>query len=182
MPSKYSFRFESRDRKRPLPGNIIIGQDDTETIAHVVLKVLGFVLFYRERLQIEGNIHNDSIPFQPDLVWLDYELRPKLWIECGECSVSKLNKLAVKVPEAEIWVLKRSLAQAEHLRAAMEKENLRRGRYQLLAFDPEMFDELCGLVSSRNEVVWFGGNFELAQMQFEFNQLWFDSTFNVLEF
>jgi hypothetical protein len=52
----------------------------------------------------------------------------------------------------------------------------------LLAFDAEMFDELCGLVSSRNEVVWFGGNFELAQMQFEFNQLWFDSTFSVIPF
>jgi uncharacterized protein YaeQ len=182
VSAKYSFRFESRDRKRLLPGNIIIGQNDTETVAHVVLKLLGYVLFYRERLQIEGNIHNDSIPFQPDLVWLDYELRPKLWIECGECSVSKLNKLAVKVPEAEIWVLKRSLAQAEHLRAAMEKDELRRGRYQLLAFDPEMFDELCGLVSSRNEVVWFGANFELGQMQFEFNQLWFDSTFSIIRF
>ena len=182
MAGKYSFRFEGRDRKRPLPGNIIIGQNDTETIVHVVLKMLGYVLFYRERLQIEGNLHNDSISFQPDLVWLDYELRPKLWIECGECSVSKLNKLAVKVPEAEIWVLKRSLAQAEHLRAAMEKEELRRGRYQLLAFDPEMIDELCNLLTSRNEVVWFGANFELAQMQFEFNQLWFDSSFALLRF
>ena len=182
MSAKYSFRFESRDRKRRLPGNLIIGQNDTETIAHVVLKMLGYVLFYRDRLQIEGDVHNDSIPFQPDLVWLDYDMRPKLWIECGECGVNKLHKLAVKVPEAEIWVLKRSLAQAEHLRAAMDKEQLRRNRYHLLAFDPEMFDELCGLVTGRNEVVWFGANFEFRQMQFEFNQLWFDSSFSVLTF
>jgi len=182
VAGKYSFRFESRDRKRPLPGNLIIGQNDTETTTHVVLKMIGYALFYRERLQIEGNLHNDSIPFQPDLVWLDYELRPKLWIECGECSVNKLNKLAVKVPEAEIWVLKRSMPQAEHLLAAMAKEGLRRGRYQLLAFDPEMIDELCGLLLSRNEVVWFGANFELRQMQFEFNALWFDSSFTVLSF
>jgi hypothetical protein len=182
LSSKYSFRFESRDRKRPLPGNIIIGQNDTETVAHVILKLLGYVLFYRERLQMEGNIHNDSIPFQPDLVWLDYELRPRLWIECGECSVSKLNKLGVKVPEAEIWVLKRSLSHLEHLRAAMEKEQLRRGRYHLLAFDPEMFDELCGLLGTRNSLVWFGANFEGPQMQFEFNQLWFEASFAVVHF
>jgi uncharacterized protein YaeQ len=180
--AKYSFRFESRDRRRALPGNIIIAQNDTETIAHVMLKMLGFVLFYRERLQIEGDVHNDSIPFQPDLVWLDYDMRPKLWIECGECGVNKLHKLAVKAPEAEIWVLKRSLAQAEHLLAAMAKEELRRNRYQVLAFDHEMFDELCGLVSARNTVVWFGANLELGLMQFEFNQLWFDSTFTVLRF
>jgi hypothetical protein len=144
--------------------------------------MLAYVLFYRERLQIEGDVHNDSIPFRPDLVWLDYELRPRLWIECGECSVHKLNKLAVKVPDAEIWIVKRSVAQAEHLMAAMAKEELRRGRYQLLAFDAEMFDELCGLLRSRNEVVWFAGNCELARMQFEFNQLWFDAPFTLLRF
>ena len=64
MSAKYSFRFESRDRKRALPGGIIIAQNDTETIAHVVLKMLGFVLFYRDRLQIEGDLHNDTISFQ----------------------------------------------------------------------------------------------------------------------
>jgi len=180
VSAKYSFRFESRDRRRALPGNLIIAQHDAETITHVLLKMLGFALFYRERLQIEGDVHNDSIPFRPDLVWLDYEMRPKLWVECGECGVNKLNKLAVKVPEAEIWVLKRSLTQAEHLLEAMEKEDLRRDRYSLLAFDQEMFDELCGLLAPRNEVVWFGANFETGQMQFEFNQLWFEAPFIVL--
>ena len=148
----------------------------------VVLKLLGFMLFYRERLQVEGDVHNDSISFRPDLVWLDYEMRPKLWVECGECGASKLNKLAVKAHDAEIWVLKRSPAEAELLFAAMAKEGLRRDRYSLLAFDAEMFDELCGLVAARNEVVWFGGNFEPARMQFEFNQLWFDAPFTVRRF
>ena len=182
LSAKYSFRFESRDRKRPLPGGIIIAQNDTETIAHVVLKMLGFVLFYRDRLQIEGDVHNDEISFRPDLVWLDYDMTPKLWIECGECSMKKLNKLAVKVHDAEIWILKRSRAQAEHLMAAMAKEELRRDRYHLLVFDAEMFDELCALVQPRNQVVWFGANFEAGQMQFEFNELWFESSFAVLKF
>lgn len=182
VSAKYSFRFDSRDRKRALPGSIIIGQADTETIAHVVLKMLGFVLFYRDRLQIEGDVHNHAISFRPDLLWLDYEMRPKLWVECGECGVNKLDKLAVKVPEADIWVLKRSLAHAEQLFAAMRKEELRRDRYSILAFDHEMFEELCGLVASRNEVVWFGASFETNSMQFEFNQLWFESPFSVLRF
>jgi uncharacterized protein YaeQ len=182
VSAKYSFRFESRDRRRALPGGIIIAQDDTETVAHVVLKMLGFVLFYRERLQIEGAVHNDSISFRPDLLWLDYQMQPRLWVECGECGVSKLDKLAVKVPEAEIWVLKRSRAQADHLLAAMAKDDLRRDRYQVLAFDADFFDELCSLVVPRNQVVWFGANFEFGQMQFEFNQLWFDAQFEVLKF
>jgi uncharacterized protein YaeQ len=182
MGAKYSFRFESRDRRRELPGGIIIAQNDTETIAHVVLKMLGFVLFYRERLQIEGDVHNDSITYKPDLVWLDYDMRPKLWVECGECSVNKLDKLAVKVHNAEIWVLKKSPAAAEHLLAAMAKEELRRDRYHILSFEEEMFGELCGLVTARNEMVWFGASFETGQMQFEFNQLWFEAAFTVTKF
>ena len=107
MTAKYSFHLESRDRRRDLPRKIIIGRQDPETRLHVALKLLAYLIFFRPRLQIATNLHMDSIPFVPDLVQLDYELRPKLWVECGECSVGKLNKLAVKVPEAEIWVMRR---------------------------------------------------------------------------
>ena len=182
MSAKYSFRFESRDRKRELPGSIVLVHDHNETVEHVVLKMLGYILFYRDRLQTDGDAGNDSITFRADLLWLDYEMRPKLWIECGECGVNKLDKLAVKVPEAEIWVLTRSREEADQLLVAMAKEKLRRERYQLLAFDAEMFHELCGLMQPRNQVVWFGANFEEGLMQFEFNQLWFEAPFSVLKF
>lgn len=182
MAAKYTFRFESRDKKRPLPGKILLAQEPPETITHVLLKMFAFVLFYRERLQIEGDVHNEMIPFRPDLIQLDYEMRPRLWVECGECSVSKLDKLAVKVPDAEIWIVKRSLVHAEHLIAAMEKEELRRDRYSLIALDAEMFEEVSNLLSERNDVTWFGAQFEPGQMQFEFNGLWFEAPFTVLRF
>lgn len=182
MAAKYTFRLESRERRRELPGKILIAQHDTETVAHVVLKMLAYLLFFRERLQIEGDPQNDAIPFTPDLLQLDYEMRPRLWVECGECSVSKLDKLAVKVPEAEIWVVKPSRNHAEQLMLSMAKHDLRRKRYHLLALDPEMFNEVCGLLVERNQVVWFGGQWDPGQMQFEFNGLWFDAPFSVLRF
>jgi len=182
MSAKYSFTFESRDRRRDLPRKIIIGRQETETVAHVVLKLMGFVLFFRERLQIEVNLHTDNIPFVPDLVQLDYELRPKLWVECGDCGVNKLDKLAVKVPEAEIWVVKRSVADARQLLQAMERAELRRDRYQVLALDQEMFEEMNGLVQSRNEMVWVSGEFDPPNVQFDFNGLWFDAPLTVFKF
>ena len=118
-----------------MPHKVLLGQRENETTRHILLKFLAYILFFRERIQIEGNLHNDNIPFEPDIVQLDYELRPKLWVECGECSVNKLNKLAVKVPEAEIWVVKRSLSDAQHLFAAMAKEELRRDRYSLIGLE-----------------------------------------------
>jgi len=182
MSAKFSFHLESRDRRRQLPEKIILGQQETETLPHVALKFLAYLIFFRERLQIEFNLHTDSIPFVPDLVQLDYELSPKLWVECGECSVSKLNKLAVKVPEAEIWIVKSSPAAAEHLFHAMAKEELRRQRYHFLALDPAMVDEFCALLKPRNHLLWVNGEFEPPNLQFDFNSLWFDAPFTITHF
>lgn len=182
MSSKYSFRLSSQDRRRLLPATLTIGRQEPETTAHVLLKLLGYLIFFRERIQIEINLHMDNIPFTPDIVQLDYELRPRLWVECGECSVTKLDKLAVKVPEAEIWVLKRSIDNADHLLAAMAKEELRRNRYNVIGLDSAMFDEMVGLVSSRNELLWVAGTFDPPQLQFDFNGLWFDAPFTLTRF
>jgi hypothetical protein len=59
----------------------------------------------------------------------------------------------------------------------MAKERLRRDRYHLLAFDFEMFQELSRLLSSRNQFTWIGGSLESREMQFDFNGLWFDTSF-----
>ena len=98
--AKHTFKLRSEEKRRDLPGKIIVGQEQTETTNHVVLKLLAYVLFFRERIQIEPNLDIEYLQFTPDIVQLDYELRPRLWVECGECGVHKLHKLAVKVPEA----------------------------------------------------------------------------------
>lgn len=182
MSAKYGITFTSQEARRPLPPKLILVQHETETIAHVALKLLAFLLFARERLQVEPSLHNDDIPFQPDLVQLDYALRPALWVECGECSVAKLHKLAVKAPDAEIWVVKKTPADAQNLMRAMEREELRRDRYGLIALDPEGFEEVCRTLQPRNEITLFGADFDPPQMQFELNGLWFDLAFTVLRF
>ena len=183
MSAKYTFNLASEDRRRAdLPRKILVAQHETETVAHIALKLLAFLIFWRPRLQLETNLHNDDIPFVPDLAQLDYQLQPALWVECGECSVSKLNKLAVKCHDAEIWVVKRSPADVEQLRLAMKKAGLREHRYRLLALDPEMFSEVCGLVQQRNEVTLFACEFDPPKLQFDFNGLWFDAEFSVTQF
>jgi uncharacterized protein YaeQ len=182
MSAKYTFHLESQDRRRALPHKIIIGRQDTETILHVGLKFLAYVIFFRERLQLESNLHMASIPFVPDLVQLDYELRPRLWVECGECGVGKLHKLAVKAPEAEIWIIKRSPAAARHLFDAMAKEELRRDRYHIIGLDAAMTNEFCNLIQPRNELLWVNGEFDPPGLQFDFNGLWFDAPFTLLHY
>jgi uncharacterized protein YaeQ len=179
MSGKYSFNLTSEDPRRKLPGKIIIGQGETETVTHVGLKLLAYLLFYRERLQIETRLPNDMIVYVPDLVQLDYELRPVLWVECGECSIAKLHKLAVKAPEAELWVLKKDYASAEDTIRSMEKEQLRTNRYHVIGLDHTIFSEVCGMIHSRNDLFWLKGNFDPPEMQFDLNSLWFELPFRV---
>lgn len=180
VANKFNFQLRSEDRRRPFPHKVIVGQGVNESIRHVAFKFLAYLLFFRERIQIETDVQNDNIPFLPDLAVLAYDMRPILWVECGECTVSKLHKLAVKCPDAEIWVVKRCREDAEHLLAAMEKEDLRTGRYGVVAFEPEFFDEVSGLIAERNSVTWYRGGFDPAEMQFELNGLWFETTFEIL--
>lgn len=182
MTGKYSFTLQSEDRQRVLPRKLIIGCQGTDTTRHVLLKLFGFLLFFRERLLMEPRLDDDNIPYRPDLVELDYQLRPRLWVECGECSVQKLNKLAVKVPEAEIWIIKRSVAEVEELLDGMRKGRLRKNRYHLLALDHEMFDEVQSTLDTRNDVFWVGGAVNPPVLQFDFNGLWFDAEGQAFQF
>ena len=182
VSSKYNFYLREEGGRYGLPGRITLAQEPAETSTHIVLKLLSFLLFRRERLQIETALNNDDIPFVPNIAQLDYQMRPVLWVECGECSVAKLDKLAVKVPEAEIWVVKRSCPDVEELLRGMQKHELRRQRYQIIGMEPAVVDEIAGLLRPRNELYWLHSDFEPPEMQFDFNGLWFDTTFTVFRF
>ena len=182
MSDKFSFQIESSDRRRQFPHKVVIGQSDIETSATVLLKLFAYLLFFRERIQMGVNLHDDTIPYVPDLVQLDYEMRPVLWVECGDCPIAKLDRLAVKVPEAEIWVIARSAEAVAFLVKGMRKAELRQDRYNLLGLDAAMFDEILGLMENRNRVFWVDGGFDPANVQLDFNGLWFDAAFEVVRF
>jgi uncharacterized protein YaeQ len=182
MSVKHSFNLTSKDPRRSLPHKVLIAQNETETVARVALKLIGYLFFFRERLQIETRLPDHNIQYVPDLVQLDYELRPALWVECGECSIAKLDKLAVKAPEADLWVIKKSVESAQETVRAMAREELRRNRYRVIGLDAAIFEEMCQMIQGRNELFWVKGTLEPPEMQFDLNGLWFELPFEVLAF
>lgn len=179
MSTRYVFNLRSDSSRRPLPTKILLAQKETETLRHILLKLFGFLLFHRERLLIEPTLDDDYLQFVPDLVQMDYQGTLVLWVECGECSLEKLDRLAVKAPYAEIWAVKGSVAEAVDWRRRMERGGLRRGRYGLVGLETDMLDEVAGLTTARNDVVWYRGTFDPALVQFEYNGLWFEAPFHV---
>jgi uncharacterized protein YaeQ len=176
VSTRFNVRLASEIANHPLPPKILLAQDPLEPLEHVLLKLLACVLFQRERLQIEPRLHDDNIPFIPDLIQLDYELHPALWIECGETPAAKLDKLAVKAPRAELWVVLRSAGEMEAQVKEMRRLGLRRNRYRLLGFEATIFDELLALLASRNELTLYRLDFGERLIQLDFNGVWFEGS------
>lgn len=180
MSARHVFNLRSEERRRPLPTKVLLVQRETETLMHILLKLFGYLLFYRDRVRLEPGDEDAFSPFRPDIAQFDYEGRVALWVECGECGLEKLDRLAVKAPYGEIWVVKRSATAAEELARQMEREGLRRGRYGIIGLDSGMLEEVGALSTARNDVVWYRGTLDPPLLQFEFNGLWFESEFVVI--
>ncbi len=181
MSRRYRFDLTSDDPRMRLPEKVMVGMKSGETEAHVLLKGIGFAICYRDRMEIEKKIPRDDVLFVPDLVQFDYRLEVAFWGECGDCSVDKLNKLAVKAPEAEIWVLKKSKNEADDLLVKMRKAGLRKGRYKVASFNVDDFMEILQLQKPKNSLYLCQMDWEMRQLQMEFNRLWFDIQLNLEE-
>lgn len=179
MNARYVFNLASQERRRALPSKILLVQRDTETLTHLLLKLFGFVLFHRERVQLETRLDDHYLPYTPDVVQLDYQGSIALWVECGECTLEKLDRLAVKAPYAEIWAVKSSFAAATRLLADMRHLGLRTDRYGVVGLDADMLEEIAGLTTARNDLHWHHGSFDPPRLQFEYNGLWFDAEFQI---
>lgn len=182
MVTKYVFNLQSQDNQRDLPSKIIIVQKREETVVEVLQRLFGYLILYRDRIQMQTDLHDEYIPFVPDLVQLDFQMQPAFWAECGECTPKKLNKLAVKVHEGEVWIVRSSREAVEELTHQMDKAKSRRNRYKILRLDEEMIAEISETLQLRNDVTWYSSRFEQGQAQFDFNGLWFESEFEVVEY
>lgn len=180
MSDRLVFSLDSVQARSTLRSKLIFVRRETETRVHLLLKLFGYLLFQRDRLEIEPHLDDPFMPFVPDLMQLDYQARIALWVECGECAITKLDRLAVKAPDSEIWVVRRSQEAAEDLMRRMEAERLRRGRYGVVGLDAAMVEEVEALCAARNQVVWHKASWQDGRMEFEFNGLWFDAPFAVM--
>tara|TARA_A100001037_G_C15132057_1_gene629183 strand:- start:1579 stop:2145 length:567 start_codon:yes stop_codon:yes gene_type:complete len=178
-PHKFSFRIECQDSRLGIPGRLIVGRQDEESEVHVVLKVLSYLIFYRHRLQIGGHLFHDNIPFLPDLLQLDYEGHPGFWAECGPSEMPRLKKIVAKAPNAEIWWVRERMGEMDAMKAALKKAGVRPERIRLLGLPGELVASLCHSLQARNEIFWMPATMEPPELQFDFNQEWIQSGFEL---
>lgn len=178
ISTKLTFALGSDEKNRRLPSKIVVSQSQNEKLDHVLLKALAFVIFHGDRLRLEVDLEMPGVPFVPDLVSLALDGRPELWIECGEVSLHKLEKLTLKLNDTDIWVVKKNAGDVSKT-VELARRNIKRlGRVRLLTFDPGFIPELLALASGSNSlhlVKLVPGE----MMQLVFNDLWFETSLKV---
>lgn len=148
-----------------------------ESVRHVMMKWLSYMLFYHQDLLIEASA---SQHFKPDLVRFDATTRqPVQWIDCGQTALQKLDKISQKNRHTMIDIVKTTpqelsayklqadtrLKRPERVRYwSFEEELVRRlgevlhGRHHILATIPEGFEHIYLVIDEQIEldapIVW----------------------------
>jgi uncharacterized protein YaeQ len=96
--------------------------------------------------------------FRPDLVALNDAGEIKLWIECGNVTVNKMDKLIRRYREARIVVLKETVHEAQNLRKMLAKNDIAHSeRIEVLAFPGDSFKEWFRAIEETVEIVGEAG-------------------------
>ncbi len=128
----------------------VLGADRSELPWHIALKLLGLLLFFEPQLQVERGI---GWHYKPDLLSLDPEGRVRLWIDCGNISVRKVDRVANKVGGAgRFALLRRQRQDAELLLRSLEGRVRHPERVEVLHFDDGFVDRFAGALGTTNEI------------------------------
>jgi uncharacterized protein YaeQ len=144
MHEKYTFDLKSPKVKQKL----ILVKSDLELHAHVVMKLLGFLLFYDPGLKIEAGV---EMHYKPDLVIPGDHGVPRLWIDCGKIAIRKVESLAQKLRTTRTILIKETRHELDQFRKVVEKKVDHFERIEYLAFEPNFISGIAGAMSKVND-------------------------------
>jgi uncharacterized protein YaeQ len=178
----YHFNLKSHDPGRIIPEHVEIVRHEWEEGRHLVLRLLAFVVAFEEGMEINGRPLSDDAPYQPAFGKWDLEKRPLIWGECEPGDYKRIKKISTKASGCQIMLSTSSEPIAVESLAALKRQKLRPGRYRILFFDPEMVQEMMDHLDRRNTFTLVQASLEPPSFQFDFNGLWFDTTFGEMNY
>ena len=136
---------------------IVLVSQTNETPQLLALKLAAYILFLDYNPYLELSAKNPALAgqeFRPDILALDESGAIKLWVECGNTTTNKLDKLIRRYREARIAVLKAYPHETENLRRHLEKnEVLHSHRIEVWSFPEGVFDDWYNALGETVDVV-----------------------------
>lgn len=148
MIEKFTFDIVAPRVKRKL----ILVKNDSERREHVVLKLLSYILFYDPRLKVEPDL---GMHFRPDLAIEGDHGVPEMWIDCGQISLDKAEKLSRKLRTTRLIFVKASVQELMRYKATVDKKVEFASRIEYLAFDSGVIESMALDLGKSNELTLY---------------------------
>lgn len=146
------FTFELHAPKVPDGLKIILVKDLCELRTHVVMKLLAYLIYFEPELKVEVSA---DMHYKPDLLVPGDHGVPKVWIDCGQVALKKIESLAVKLKRSRVIFVKESKRELEVFKKLVDKKIEGSERLEYLAFEPGFVLSLANALQRTNHITLY---------------------------
>lgn len=153
-----NFQWKIQQNNKP-SRRCFFGLRGGESIDHVILKLVGFILFFDFDPEVEKDM---GWKYKPDLIAFDKKRKVILWVECADVTVKKIYRVLSKYKDAHVVVLKLTKREAEQFFDFFREEGKSSPNGEeevkypenltVIGFDEGFTDSLCENIRDRIEI------------------------------
>ena len=135
---------------------LILAVGDNEKPEHLGLKLAAFLLFWKEDLTVAPSLKCAALTgqaFRPDLLGSDITGSVAVWVECGNTSEHKIEKVLKRWPDARVVVVKEHRREGEAYRERLTAKVPKSERVRIYFWPDGTFAEWMDCLSERTEII-----------------------------
>ena len=144
---KYTFQMDGGAKQ-------VLETRSTESPRHIILKILGYLLYSERQPQIEIRVSPNKRDYKPDVVAFDAAGEISLWVDCGQIGLHKVEDLTRSLPNAEIVIIKVTAHEMESYAREAARKVKRNDRVRYIGFDAAFVPHLIAQLGHINTVQW----------------------------
>ena len=147
MIEKYT--FEVCAPKIPPQTKLILIKQLSELRNHIAMKLLSYLIFYTDELNVEPNT---DLHYKPDLMVAGEHSVPKIWIDCGQVALKKIEVLSTKLKNSRIIFVKETKRELDVFKKMVGKKIDKAERIEYLAFEPNFVTSIGNALQRTNHI------------------------------
>jgi hypothetical protein len=138
-----------------LSSKVLLVPKPEEKIDHLAMKLAAYAMFLPYAPVVEPSADHPSLygfDIKPDVLAIDEGGGIKIWIECGEVTVNKLDKVVRRLPQTRLIVIKAMMRQAKQLRETLDAEVRQAARIQIWTWPEGDFQRWVSALADKTEI------------------------------
>ncbi|MFN0116978.1 MAG: hypothetical protein ACKVQC_01625 [Elusimicrobiota bacterium] len=137
------------------PLKVILVPKSEEKLDHLGLKLAAVTMFHLFSPVVEPSSDHPALydlDVKPDVFILNEAGEIAIWIECGEVSLNKLDKLSRRFGQMRLIVLKKEIRESERLRKTLTEETRHGARIEIWTWPEGRFNEWLKALEEKIEI------------------------------